>query len=361
MSEAARMPIARTAEREREEIQSPDAVTFPELVWAHHLREGELRNEDGDPYAGPAEERYRAFRDQFEHHHGRIVDEYWCSDEASAVVVTVKPAALPLRWLGKDPSARIYAATNWKTRDLPVPVAELVHDCETLAMRAREVLRGTCQRLVIQRLFAVTAYLLGTFDGSDLSEKSCEPVLDAAAGEVAEIRKEYVTAATRSAQIVYFWGMVSGFAWLGVFGLLSLWLFHGGLQLGKEPLELFYGCATAGALGAMVSVVARMNASSFKVEYDVGRPTLRRLGAFRPFVGSVFGVVIYFVLASGLMYGDQQPNNRSFAFYAVFAFIAGFSERFVRDTLDGVQGGAATPPAAEPQSNEETPPAPASE
>ena len=351
MTEAAPMPMARTAQRGREKAEAPPEVTFPELVWAHHLREGELHNEHVDAYAGPADERYRAFRDEFERRHGRIVDEYWCSDEASAVVVTLKPAFVPLRWLGKDPSARIYAATNWKTRDLPVTVAELVHDCDALATRAREVLRGTSQLLVIQRLFSVTAYLLGTFDGNDLSEKASKPILDAAAEEVAELRDEYVTAATRSAQIVYFWGMLLGLVWLGVLGLLALPVLAG-LGIEKWALESFYGCAVAGALGAMVSVVARMNASSFRVEYDVGRPTLRRLGAFRPFVGAVFGVVIYLALESHVMHIEVGAGKQQFPFFAVWAFIAGFSERFVRDTLDGVQATVTPGRAAE----EETPP-----
>ncbi len=181
-----------------------------------------MRNGHSDPYAGPADERYRAFREQFERQHGRIVDEYWCSDEASAAVVCLKEAARPLRWLGKDPSARIYSETNWKTRDLPVPVAELVHEADALAMHAREVLRSTAQRLVIQRLFGVIAYLLGTFDGKDMTDRACKPVIESASKEVAEIRQEYVTAATRSAQIVYFWGMVSGLAWLGVLGAVAL-------------------------------------------------------------------------------------------------------------------------------------------
>jgi hypothetical protein len=336
MTEAARIPMARASGREHAGIEAPDEVTFPEVVWAHHLRERELHSGHSDPYSGAAEERYRAFREQFEHLHGRIVDEYWCSDEASAAVVCLKEAGRPLRWLGKDPSARIYSETNWKTRDLPVPVAELVHEADALAMHAREVLRSTAQRLVIQRLFGVTAYLLGTFDGKDMSEKACKPVIDSAAREVAEIRQEYVTAATRSAQIVYFWGMVSGLVWLGILGLLMLPLLDS-VGVPHWALKAFYGCAVAGALGAMVSVVARMNQSSFKVEYDVGRPTVRRLGAFRPLVGAVFGVVIYFALQSHLMHIDTGNGDQQFPFFAVWAFIAGFSERFVRDTLDGVE------------------------
>ena len=361
MSEAAPIPMARAAQREREQVEPPEDVTFPELVWAHFMREQELRHVDADgAYGGPADERYRAFRKRFEHRHGRIVDEYWCSDHASAVVVTLKRAGIPLRWLGKDPNARIYCATNWKTVELPPDVAKVVHEGEALGLRAREVLRSTAQRLVIKRLFAVSAYMLGYFDGRKVTRAEAEPALAEAREELVEIRREYVTAATRSAQIVYFWGMVVGLLVLSAVGLVALPFLSDSLDIGKKSLESFYGTALAGALGAMVSVVARMNSNSFSVEYDVGRPTLRRLGAFRPLVGAIFGVVIYFVLASGLMYGDQQADRRSFAFYAVFAFIAGFSERFVRDTLDGVEGGGGgnAVTATAPEISETTPPDP---
>jgi hypothetical protein len=356
MSEAAPIPMARAATREREELAPPEDVTFPELVWAHHLRERELRHKEGNEfYDGPADQRYRAFREQFEHRHGRIVDEFWCNDEASAVVVTLKEAMIPLRWLGKDPIARIYCATNWQTRELPPQVAKLVHDGEALGLRAREVLRSTAQRLVIKRLFSVAAFVLGYFDGRKVTHAESEPAIAEARQELAEIRREYETAATRSAQIVYFWGMVIGLLWLMVLGLIALPVLRNLSNLGATSRENFYGAALVGALGAMVSVVARMNSNSFSVEYDVGRPTLRRLGAFRPLVGAIFGVVIYFVLASGLMYGDKASDKRSFAFYAVFAFLAGFSERFVKDTLDGVEGSSSAP-AEVPESTEETPP-----
>ena len=257
--------------------------------------------------------------------------------------MTLKRAGFPLRWLGKDPMARIYCATNWQTAELPPEVAKLVHEGEALGLRAREVLRSTAQRLVIKRLFSVAAYMLGFFDGRKVSHAQAEPAIAEAREELAEIRHEYEMAATRSAQIVYFWGMVIGLLVLAVIGLIALPVSSTRESHRQEVARDVYGSALAGALGAMVSVVARMNSNSFSVEYDVGRPTLRRLGAFRPLVGAVFGVVIYFVLASGLMYGDKQANQRSFAFYAVFAFIAGFSERFVRDTLDGVQGGSTAP------------------
>src|SRR4051794_31597088 len=65
-------------------------VAFPELVWAHHLRQKEL-HDDGEPYAGPAEQRYRRMESAFEARHGPIVAVYWCTDEASGVALTLRP------------------------------------------------------------------------------------------------------------------------------------------------------------------------------------------------------------------------------------------------------------------------------
>ena len=44
-------------------------------------------------------------------------------------------------------------------------------------------------------------------------------------------------------------------------------------------------------------------------------------------VGSVFGVALYFLLASGLL-KTQPPEGNLLDFYAILAFFAGFSERF---------------------------------
>ena len=260
-------------------------------------------------------------------------------NHASAAVVTLRAAAVPWRWLGKEPTAELYSATSWQTSELEPDVGKLVQEGEVLALRAREVLRSTPQRLVITRVFSVTAYLLGDFDGRTQTRRKSEHAIGAARAELAAIRAGYKTAAIRSAQVVYFWGMTIGLGAIVLLGLISVpFVRNAHHLLGPRRIEYVYGTAALAAVGAIVSVVQRMNANSFSVDYDVARGTLRQFGAFRPLVGAVFGVVIYFVLESGLLYGDQQPGRRAFAFYAVFAFLAGFSERFARDALDEVQG-----------------------
>src|SRR3954465_10538089 len=79
------------------------SVSFPELVWLHHLRQAGLKKAGhpapaqgpgGGPHPrptrGPAEARYRRYRGWFEEEHGKIVDSYWCVDDASGVALTVK-------------------------------------------------------------------------------------------------------------------------------------------------------------------------------------------------------------------------------------------------------------------------------
>jgi hypothetical protein len=65
----------------------------------------------------------------------------------------------------------------------------------------------------------------------------------------------------------------------------------------------------------------------FSVDFEIGRPLLRRLGLYKPMVGTVFGVALYFLLASGLL-KTQPPEGNLLDFYAILAFFAGFSERF---------------------------------
>jgi hypothetical protein len=68
----------------------------------------------------------------------------------------------------------------------------------------------------------------------------------------------------------------------------------------------------------------------------VGRPSLRRIGSFRPIIGAVFGVVVYFALKSDLITLKTSSGQTDY-FYATIAFVAGFSERRARILLGGAE------------------------
>src|SRR5919109_4946619 len=135
--------------------RAAQTVSFPELVWLHHLRQQALKQGRHKPYEGPAEDRYRKAVERFEEEHGKIVDAYWCSNEASAVALTVKRRPLML-----PDVVRLHWATDWSTKEKPKLMA-LLYRCESLAVKVHEVLRDTSQRLAAQSLFTVVSFLLG--------------------------------------------------------------------------------------------------------------------------------------------------------------------------------------------------------
>lgn len=96
-----------------------------------------------------------------------------------------------------------------------------------------------------------------------------------------------------------------------------------------------FGSLTAGTLGALVSVMARIGSGQFRLDYDVGRRYPIFLGSLRPAIGAVFGLALYFAVTSGLLdvFKLPQRDNQRFYFLLVIAFLAGFSERWARDTL----------------------------
>jgi hypothetical protein len=91
----------------------------------------------------------------------------------------------------------------------------------------------------------------------------------------------------------------------------------------------------AGAIGAVVSVLIRMSGRSggFTIDHELGSLGVRRLGAFRPLIGAVSGVIVSFLVQTTLVPIDK--HSLSFEFYVVVAFLAGFSERWTKVVLAG--------------------------
>jgi hypothetical protein len=144
----------------------------------------------------------------------------------------------------------------------------------------------------------------------------------------------YCTAANGQAQIVYFVGMAAAAV---AIGLLSI-------VLGATSGDRYaFGALAAGSIGAVVSVLQRISARNFGLEYDVGRRYVLFLGGLRPVLGSVFGLAVYFAFTSGLVALDLPTKGSNGRFYAilVLAFVAGFNERWAQDTLATASGSGA--------------------
>ncbi|MDP1849904.1 MAG: hypothetical protein Q8K79_19115, partial [Solirubrobacteraceae bacterium] len=310
-------------------------VTFPDLVRIHFRWRQALRY-DSD---FSEEERTRLDREYhealaiFEDEHGQLVNAYWCADVESAVALTAgKPNT---GWIRRvlSVSPRFHRVSDWATRDEP-EIARALHHCDELAIRAGEVLRGRSRRIAIQLVMTSACHLLSLVDArGENPPQAHRAAVAAELRELAAVGRSYRESANGDAQLVYFAGMAVG---IGALGLLYL---AAGSILDREGVdaETIVGCLVAGALGAVVSVIARVNSGSFALDEDIARGYTLFLGSLRPWIGSIFGLLIYFAVTSNFVQIFQVPEDgtKAFYFFCVLAFGAGFSERWAQDTLTG--------------------------
>jgi hypothetical protein len=276
---------------------------------------------------------------EFQEEEGELVHAYWSIKRPSAVALTIKRN----EWLMQlvtdhDWRIRLHRVTDWLARESAI--AELLHHCDTLAIKVSEVLRGSSERIAMQWLYTVESHLLGFIErtGGRADKAALKEVIRSQTEELIEIERYYARAATKAARIVYFWGMVVGAAASAAIGTaLAVALWYGDRFDPPDTLatQTFFLCFVAGTMGAFVSVLMRMSSNSFRVDYEVGRSTIRRLGSFRPFIGAIFGVMLFFVVKSDLLSIDLESKSESeqFFYYGSLAFLAGFNERFTNVIL----------------------------
>ena len=327
------------------------SVSFPELVRAHYAWEktGCVDGSEAD--------RYSDLLRKFEAEEGDLLHVYWATKRPSAVALTRKERGKwAQRFSDHDDRIRLHRVTDWLARE--GRIAELLHHCDTLAIKVSEVLRGSSERIATQWIYAVESHLLGFIErtGGRADKDAIREVWNTQKDELIEIERYYTRAATKAARIVYFWGMVVGASVSVALGgglALLLW-YHDRFEEPKTLMtQTFLVCFVMGTLGAFVSVLMRMSSNSFRVDYEVGRSTIRRLGSFRPFIGAVFGVAMFFLIKSGLLniVVDADPPSDQFFFYGTLAFLAGFNERWTNVILgkaeQTVAASLAPPTAAE--------------
>jgi hypothetical protein len=206
-------------------------------------------------------------------------------------------------------------------------VAGELHACDELAVRAAHVLTGVRRRVCMRLVMAYAAHLLSLVDEKAAHpEEHLQAALEKERHGLEDVRHYYREAANGQAQIVYFAGMAISVSIVVGLGL-GLWLTHGQRNL--------FGALIAGGVGAVVSVIQRIDERDFDVEFDVGRRYVLFLGSLRPVIGAVFGMALSLAETANIVNlpGVGKPKNAEFAALVVTAFFAGFSERWAKDTL----------------------------
>ena len=242
---------------------------------------------------------------RFEARHGEIVSAYWCSHVESAVALTHKKRTLP--WA--TPTSEFHRESDWATQNSP-DIARELHRCDELAVRAKTVLTGVRRLICMQLVMASAAHLLSLVDAraAHTDTAKAEAALEQEREALAETEKYYREAANGQAQIVYFVGMAVVAIALSVGA--AIWL---AIDWASPVAAL-----VAGALGAVVSVIQRINAGKFQLDYDVGRPYALFLGGLRPLIGGAFALAISFAFTGGLLHlpvaageSSQRPPPRA--------------------------------------------------
>ena len=312
--------------------------SFPELVYAHFDWWRETRS---GALTEATKARYEHAHTAFEATHGEIVKAYWCSHIESAVVLTEKPG----RFWWSGPRCGFHRESDWATQDWPDIAAEL-HRCDELSVRAKTVLTGVRQRICMSLVMASASHLMSLVDRRAANADKIANASSLAQEQLALSKAEgyYDDAANGQAQIVYFVGMAAVALALGVGA--AIWL---ALSWASPVAAL-----VAGATGAVVSVIQRITAGKFALDYDVGRPYAIFLGGLRPLIGGAFAMAITFAFTAGLLHlpvaAGESDDHRRLALLVV-SFFAGFSERWAQDTLAAAlpsMAPKAPPPKADP-------------
>jgi hypothetical protein len=320
---------------------------------------------------------------------GRLADDYWCQHEASGVALAEIPppedgaqrlrrVAERLRLWHRIPQYRIFRQTDWATVEFP-QLANLLHECDVLAVKAHWGLEGIYQAVVLPWLMSVEKHVLGFIESEwrrqnpDLPAHPTEVLTPKRAAmhetqaakarpqreeqerkraaavridtfcreiqlELSRIEDYYQGAGEKQARLHYATGMLMiGIPIVALVGLACAGALaaFGVLDLHHADVRRFYACMAAGAVGAIVSVLIRMGGhrGGFNVDPELGSSGVRRLGAFRPIIGAISGVAISLLVTTTLV--PIKHSALTFDFFVVAAFLAGFSERWTKVVLDG--------------------------
>ncbi len=347
--------VAGTAEATRYERVAPASpeprVSFEDVANArfelYHGAHSAGFSADADRY-------YRATRAAFEAAHGRVIHEVWSTTMPGGAVVTTRPPKLPITHLfGFAGQNRLHTFTDYLTKGQP-ELLHLITGAEELASLSEEILRLSYQRIALARAHSVLRQAFAVAEMQDVEQQHVS-IMQARA-ELDRARAFYVMVSEQSAQIFYFWGMMLGNVLIAVIGAVAA-LFvpvfvdaAWSVKIDKYEIAIAFGALAAGSIGAQISVMWRITAGSFEQAASWGPENLRRLGAFRPFIGGVFGLILYFALKAGIVSKTYVPTRASVYFYLFTAFLGGFSERLVPEFLgekeDDLNGNKRPPEAS---------------
>jgi hypothetical protein len=317
---------------------------------------------------------FKKYRDPvfkaFEKSEGRVYASFYCNTVVGAAVLTIKKRRrLILRnsWLEVPVLHLVYNVAD--SEGDPQVLKELqgvLYDAWALSAQANDLLRGKQRQLLLDEMYGLLTDLLALLDAVNENEVDLASEIGSQAengienssdttlvseGEVDErirdsmrslelqraqldrLRTQLRRSGTVQGQVDYLVGMLGGIGLLGGLAALGGWLLHLAGVSATTRSELTVALVSGG-IGATISVLSRMTGGKLVINFEMGRVWLTVVGAVRPFVGAVFGLVLLALLEASFLpidlSGDEQAR---FFIVALLSFAAGFNERWAQDVL----------------------------
>ncbi len=298
----------------------PEAVTFDDLVDAFY----DQWRVAGTPPSTPD---FGEVRKVFQERNGRldrIAYGYW---NGAAVALAIKASSAG----GIKP-----LLFSRRPRGLTAQVAELLFTADQISIEARRRLRDESLQYCLEMVYSAVEYVIRLVD---LPEGAKQPDvregIEAVKRQLDAARNYADRSVARSAVLGYLAGMGFAVIALVALGLIATQLVGivKFLPIPTDPV-LVASCLVAGGLGAVLSVMLRITKGDLAPVGDVSRLQTLVTGSFRPLIGLISGVLIYFIVSSSLI-PLQVPTaaGPQWNFFVTLAFIAGFSERLIQDAI----------------------------
>jgi hypothetical protein len=306
---------------------------------------------DGEPIPEDEKELCREYFPEllhaYEEQHGHICRSFYAQHAFAAAAIT-EVDELEIVWSREESIQR------------PDEV-RLLSRCDQVSYAAYHRLHRFDRRHCQQMIFRVVLELLRRIDqerleSGDRGESGHERQLAELTEQLDEAEDFMLRSATRRAESHYLKGMLGGTAAvLAVVGVIG-WLLWEVSLAGNENADAVLALS-AGALGALVSVLMRMTGGQFNMnlptlDAEMGKTDLHLVAAARPLIGAISGVIAYALVRSSLVPVNPPGGEDPSFLWMAIAFLAGFSERLAQDMFArsgrGLQGPAAETPTTGP-------------
>lgn len=261
--------------------------------------------------------------ESFEEHHGRIVRARFGTSSAAAALTDRDELTIVL---------------GYRTTTGPDELIDVLRRCEQISYTGWHRLAQWDRRLLQRTVWSVVEDALRLLDETAPGEPASPDRLRVIArlgARLDEAEDFMLRCSARRTQARYLKGMLAGSAVTGlvlVAALVSVAIAADVTRLVGELLLI----ATAGAVGAVTSVLSRMTSDSSRtnlpnLDSDMKTTDVRLVGALRPVVGLVFALAIYVLVEGAAIPVDEGEASARTALLTSMGFLAGFSERFAQD------------------------------